>query len=101
MQAKRRLADAWQVLDGTDGAAPGVEDAFKAALAGIDRIYALEQASEYNADVASPAKVQEFWDALDGGCAPVCAVVRREKAPLTSQRSGPREACSARSHICR
>ena len=63
VQAKRRLADAWQVLDGTDGAAPGVEDAFKAALAGIDRIYALEQASEYNADVASPSKVQEFWDA--------------------------------------
>jgi hypothetical protein len=31
--AKRSLATAWRILDGTDGAAPGVEHAFSAALA--------------------------------------------------------------------
>jgi len=60
--AKRCLAGAWQVLDGTDGAASGVEHALSAALASIDAIYAIEHVNAYNADVASRAEVQEFWD---------------------------------------
>jgi hypothetical protein len=62
VDAKRCLASAWQVLDGTDGAASGVEHAFHAALASIDAIYAIESVNAYNADVASPVEVQEFWD---------------------------------------
>jgi hypothetical protein len=61
VEAKRCLASAWQILDGTDGAAPGVEPALKAALASIDAIFAIEHVNAYNADVASPADVQEFW----------------------------------------
>jgi hypothetical protein len=52
---------AWQILDGTDGAASGVEPALNAALASIDAIYAIEHVNAYNADVASPVDVQEFW----------------------------------------
>jgi hypothetical protein len=55
------LASAWQVLDGMDGAASGVEPALNAALASIDAIYAIEHVNAYNADVASPVEVQEFW----------------------------------------
>ena len=61
VDAKRCLASAWRILDGTDGAASGVEPALNAALASIDAIYAIEQVNAYNADVASPADVQEFW----------------------------------------
>ncbi len=61
VDAKRCLASAWQVLDGTDGAASGVEPALNAALASIDAIYAIEHVNAHNADVASPADVQEFW----------------------------------------
>jgi hypothetical protein len=32
-----------------------------AALASIDAIYAIELVNAYNADVASPVDVQEFW----------------------------------------
>ena len=62
VHAKRCLASAWQILDGTDGAAPGVEHALNSALASIDAIYAIEHVNAYNADVASPADVQEFWE---------------------------------------
>ena len=61
VDAKRCLADAWQILDGTDGAASGVEHALNAALANIDAIYAIEHENAHNADVASPAEVQKFW----------------------------------------
>ena len=61
VDAKRCLASAWQILDGTDGAAAGVEPALNAALASIDAIYAIEHVNAYIADVASPADVQEFW----------------------------------------
>jgi hypothetical protein len=61
VDAKRCLASAWQMLDGTHGAASGVEHALNAALASIDAIYAIEHVNAYNADVASPADVQEFW----------------------------------------
>ena len=61
VDAKRCLANAWQILDGTDGAASGVEPALNAALASIDAIYAIEHVNAYNADVASPVDVQEFW----------------------------------------
>ena len=61
VDAKRCLASAWQILDGTDGAAAGVEPALNAALASIDAIYAIEHVNAYNADVASPVDVQEFW----------------------------------------
>lgn len=60
--AKRCLAEAWQILDGTDGAAPGAEPALNAALSGIDAIFDAESASEFNADVATPQDVQDFWD---------------------------------------
>jgi hypothetical protein len=63
VDAKRCLSAAWQILDGTDGAASGVEHALRAALlAGIDAIYAIEHANAYNADVASQGEVQEFWE---------------------------------------
>jgi hypothetical protein len=62
VEAKRCLASAWQILDGTDGAAAGVEHALNAALASIDAIYAIEHVNAYNADVASPAEVQAFWE---------------------------------------
>lgn len=52
----------WRILDGTDGAASGVEHALRAALAGIDAIYAIEHANAYNVDVASPGDVQAFWE---------------------------------------
>ena len=61
VDAKRCLASAWQIRDGTDGAASGVEPALNAALASIDAIYAIEHVYAYNADVASPVDVQEFW----------------------------------------
>jgi hypothetical protein len=53
VDAKRCLASAWQILDGTDGAACGVEPALNAAVASIDAIYAIEHVNAYNADVAS------------------------------------------------
>jgi hypothetical protein len=62
VDAKRCLANAWQILDGTDGAASGVERVLNAALASIDAIYAIENVNTYNADVASPVEVQEFWE---------------------------------------
>jgi hypothetical protein len=49
-------ASAWQILDGADGAASGVEPPLNAALASIDAIYAIDHVNAYNADVA-----QEFW----------------------------------------
>ena len=61
VDAKRCLASAWEVLDGTDGAAAGVEPALNAALASVDAIYAIEHVNAYNADVASQVEVQEFW----------------------------------------
>jgi hypothetical protein len=61
VDAKRCLASAWHVLDGTDAAASGVEPALNAALASIDAIYAIEYVNAYNADVAPPVDVQEFW----------------------------------------
>lgn len=62
VDAKRCLASAWQLLDGTDGAASGVEHALGAALSGIDTVYAIEHVNAYSADVASPIEVQEFWE---------------------------------------
>jgi hypothetical protein len=62
VDAKRCLASAWQILDGTDGAAPGVEPALNAALASIDALYAIEHVNAHNADVASRVEVQEFWE---------------------------------------
>lgn len=62
VEAKRSLANAWQILDGTDGAAPGVEDAFTAALSSIDKIYTIEHLDASNADIAAPTEVEVFWD---------------------------------------
>jgi hypothetical protein len=61
VDAKRRLARAWGILDGTDGAASGVEQALDAALAGIDAIFAIEHEHASNADVATPVDIEEFW----------------------------------------
>jgi hypothetical protein len=62
VDAKRCRATAWRILDGTDGAAAGVEHTLNAALASIDAVYAIEHVHTYNADVASSAAVQEFWE---------------------------------------
>jgi len=62
VDAKRCLRNAWQILDGTDGTAPGVEHALNASLASIDAIYAVEHQNPFNEDVASPIEVQDFWD---------------------------------------
>src|SRR4051812_8263386 len=62
VDAKRCLRAAWEALDGTDGAASGVEHALGAALSGIDAIYAIEHVHAFNQYVASPADVQEFWE---------------------------------------
>jgi hypothetical protein len=51
LDTRRSLATAWQIIDGTDGAAPGVGQALTAALAGIDAIYAIEHVNAYNADI--------------------------------------------------
>jgi hypothetical protein len=61
VDAKRCLGQAWQVLDGTDGAATGSEHALTAALAAIDAIYGIEVGHDANQDVASPSEVQQFW----------------------------------------
>jgi hypothetical protein len=61
VDARRCLSSAWQILDGTDGAAPGVEHALGAALSAIDAIYAIEHVNAFNEDVASPQAVQDFW----------------------------------------
>ncbi len=61
VDAKRSLGDAWQILDGTDGAASGSEQALTAALAAIDAIYAIESEHDANQDVAAPTEVQRFW----------------------------------------
>jgi hypothetical protein len=47
VEAKRCLGTAWQILDGTDGAASGVEHALNAALASIDAIYAIERGNAF------------------------------------------------------
>lgn len=62
VDAKRKLATAWSVLDGVDGSAPGVEEALHTALEAIDEIYAIESRHAANADVATPVGVQQFWD---------------------------------------
>jgi hypothetical protein len=62
VNAKRCLGNAWQVLDGTDGAAGGSEQALTAALAAIDAIYGTEAADPAKQDVAAPESVQQFWD---------------------------------------
>jgi hypothetical protein len=61
VDAKRCLASAWQILDGTDGAASGLEPALNAALASIDAIYAIEHVNAYNADVATQVDMEKFW----------------------------------------
>ena len=62
VDAKRCLAAAWNMLDGTDGAASGSEHALTAALSAIDAIYAIESDHDANQDVAAPAEVQRFWE---------------------------------------
>jgi len=62
VEAKRCLASGWQVLDGTDGAAAGTEQALSAALAAIDAIYGIEASHDANQDVATPTDVARFWD---------------------------------------
>ena len=55
VDAKRRLASVWPMLDGTDGAVSGAER----CAANVDAIYAIEHLNAYNADVASPVEVRE------------------------------------------
>lgn len=62
VDAKRALATAWQVLDGTDGAAPGVEHVLRAALTGIDAIYAIEYVNGHSEDLPALMEVEDFWD---------------------------------------
>lgn len=65
VDAKRCLAHAWQLLDGSDATAPGVEHALRSALAGIDGMYAIEHVHAFNADDATQTDMQEFWDKHD------------------------------------
>jgi hypothetical protein len=58
VDAKRSLGGAWQLLDGTDGPAPGSEQALTAALSAIDAIYGIEESHAANQDVAAPVEVQ-------------------------------------------
>lgn len=60
--AKRCVAHAWQILDGTDGPADGVEAALCEALSAIDTSYALEAEHASNQGVAAPAEIQAFWE---------------------------------------
>ena len=62
VEAKRCLGNAWQVLDGTDGAGAGTEQALTSALSAIDAIFGIEADHDANQDVAAPAEVQQFWD---------------------------------------
>ncbi len=62
VQAKRELASAWKILDGTDGADPDSEVAITAATDAVDAIYRVESEHAFNQDVASPADVQAFWE---------------------------------------
>jgi hypothetical protein len=62
VEAKRCLRTAWELLDGTDGAASGVEHALGAVLSGIDAIYGIEHVHAFNQDVASPLDVQPFLE---------------------------------------
>jgi hypothetical protein len=62
VNAKRQLAGAWSLLDGTDRATDESQLAFGRATEAIDDVYRSEAASEWNADVAAPEYVQEFWD---------------------------------------
>lgn len=62
VEAKRELARAWNILDGTDGAAERTEEAVTAATDAIDCIFRSELGDDFNADVAAPVKVQEFWE---------------------------------------
>ncbi len=62
VDAKRSLREAWEILDGTDGAASGSEPALAAALSSIDAIFGVEVSHNANQDVAAPADVQAFWD---------------------------------------
>ena len=62
VDAKRSLGYAWAILDGTDGAAEGFEQALAAAVAAIDALYGIEVGHVANQDVASPGHVQKFWD---------------------------------------
>lgn len=69
VNAKRQLANAWSILDGTDGSADGVEQVLHAALSAIDAVYAIESEHGANEDVATPVAIVEFWekhDALPG-----------------------------------
>jgi hypothetical protein len=62
VHAKRELAGAWSILDGTDGAAEESEAAIGQAADAIDAIFRVEVQHEWNQDVAAPGDVQEFWD---------------------------------------
>ena len=62
VDAKRCLRNAWELLDGTDGAATGVEHAVGACVSSIDAIFAIEHEHAFNQDVATPVNVQRFWD---------------------------------------
>ena len=62
VDAKRHVTDAWQILDGSDGAAPGVEHALNAALASVDAMFAIEHVHAANSDVATPVEIKAFWE---------------------------------------
>lgn len=59
--AKACLGCAWRLLDETDGAAAGVEEAVETALRAIDAVYAIERDQPTRDDVATPMVVELFW----------------------------------------
>ncbi len=62
VDAKPCLANAWQVLDGTDGTAPGLSRRSTRLSRASTLCTRLSTATPYNEDVASPVEVQEFWE---------------------------------------
>ena len=62
VDTKRSLATAWQIIDGTDGAAaPRRRTGAHRSACGYRRDLRIEHVNAYNADVASPVEVEEFW----------------------------------------
>jgi len=64
VHAKRELALAWSFVDGIDGATEESRTRIQQRHPGDRRRYRLEAASDWNADVASPRYVQEFWERI-------------------------------------
>jgi hypothetical protein len=91
MRSSRR-SGAWQILDGTDGAASGVEPALNAALTSIDAIYAVKHGN------ATPTTRTSRLQ-------PTCRSPGRSTASFRDSRPAPEAdagvCCSSSTRACR